>query len=174
MGALFLHTALLAGLVITCGSPAISLCSLSFVETLFAPDESSSGLLSAVSTPPGVLHSIQRFLVLVSFCGAAADLLFQLWFAASVSGLQFRTLLHHCQPSALSVRLFCFFLGACHHMWLSLLFLYIRFCSLSLQCFKRFHFLFVYLDRSSFIFGIHLLLQFLFSSVFRPAASQRP
>ena len=47
---------------------------------------------------------------LLSFCGTVADLLFPLWFpAASVSGLQFWTLLLRCQPCALLVRPFCFF-----------------------------------------------------------------
>ena len=103
MGALFLHKALLAGLVITCGSPAISLCSFSFAETLFSPDVSDSGSLSAVSASPfGVLRSILRFLVFL--CLSAADLLFQLWFTASVSGLQFRTFLRRRELYAMCVR----------------------------------------------------------------------
>ena len=48
LGALFLHVALLAGLVVTGGSLDISLCSFSFVETLVAQDDSACGSLSAV------------------------------------------------------------------------------------------------------------------------------
>ena len=48
LGALFLHAALLAGFVITCVSPDISLRSVSFAETLVALYDSDCGSLSAV------------------------------------------------------------------------------------------------------------------------------
>ena len=47
LGTLFLHAALLAGLVITCGSPDFSLRSVSFAETLVALDDSAYSSLSA-------------------------------------------------------------------------------------------------------------------------------
>ena len=122
---------------------------------------------------PAFILSVFSFLV--SFCGATADFLFfQLWFSASVSGLQFRTLLRRHQPCTMSVHPLCFFLGACHYMQLSLLFLSVRFRSLSLRCFEWFRLQFVYMDRGSSIFGICLLMQFSFSFAFWPAVSQWP
>ena len=173
-GALFLHTALLVGLIVTCGSPDISFLSFSFAETLLAPDDSAGGSLSAVSAPPsGVVHSIFRFLVFLCLSMALTQTyFFQLRFTASVSGVQFRTLLRHRQPCAMRVCPFCFLrepVITCGAPY----FFSIRFLSLSLRCFKWFCLRFVYLERSSSIFGIRLLMQVLFSSVFRCAVSQR-
>ena len=88
----------------------------------------------------------------MSFCSAVAVLLFHLWFAASVSGLQFRTWLCRRQPCAMSVR---HFFREAVITCSSLFFLSIWRCSLSLRCFEWFRLWFVYLDRSSSIFGIH-------------------
>ena len=129
-------------------------------------------VLSVGSSVWGPAFSLPVFSFLVSFCGAMADLLFSalvccflVWSAVSDVVVPLSTMRYACTS-------FLFFPGACHYLRLSLLFLSIRFHSLSLRCFERFHLRFVYLDRSSSIFGIRLFIHFSFSSVFRPAVSQ--
>ena len=94
------------------------------------------------------VFNLPVFSFLESFCGpcgAATDFLFQLWFAAVLDVVVPSSTMSYACTSFLF-----FFPGACHYMR------------------------FVYLDGSSSIFGIRLLMQFSFSSVFRPVLSQRP
>ena len=121
----------------------------------------------------GPASNLPVFSFLVSFCGAAADLLFStsvrcfhVWSTVSDIVALSSTVRYACTS-------FLFFSGSLllHAALLNFSLLSV---SLSLRCFEQFRLRFVYLDRSSSIFSIRLLLQFSFSSVFRPAVSQRP
>ena len=121
----------------------------------------------------GPAFSLPVFGFLV-FLWRRGRLAFSTLLASSVSGMQFRTLLRRCQPCAMRVRPFCFFrepVITCGFPYFFSPFGFVR-CRFAVS--NNFVLWFVYLDGSSSIFGIHLLMQFSFSSVFRPAMSQRP
>ena len=79
---------------------------------------------------------------------------FQLWFAASMSGLQFQTLLLRHHLCAVCARPFCFFrepVVTCGCPY----FFSILFRSLSLRCFERFCLQFLYL-KYSFLYAVFI------------------
>ena len=64
--ALSSHVALPESFVVTCGSPRISVHSVSFAEALMAPNDYVCSSLSAMKAPPSaVLHSIFLFFSLL-------------------------------------------------------------------------------------------------------------
>ena len=103
LGAFFLHAALLAGLVITCCSPDIS---------LFGCAERFRLRFVVRCVGPSIWCPAFKSLVLVFLCVSAAVLtpsFFQLSFATSKSGLQLWTLLSQHHLCALRICLFFFF-----------------------------------------------------------------
>ena len=111
----------------------------------------------------GPAFNLPIFGFIVSFCcpcGVATDLLFIFGSLLPCLAYSFGRCCAIVNRALCMSVLSVFFPGACHYMQLSLFFLSIRFCSLSLQCFERFRLQFIYLDRSSSIFGIRFLMLF--------------
>ena len=184
---LFCH---FGGLVLTYGSPS-GLCLYMWLSSLFFSARFRSRklcyermILLAVGCPQigsffwGPAFNLPIFGFLVSFCcpcSAATDLIFIFGSLLPCLAYSFR---HRCtvvnRVLAYACPSFLFFPIACHYMQLSLFFLSIHFRSLSIRCFEQFRLRFVYLDSSSSIFGIRLLMLFLVFLCISACVSQRP